>query len=85
MNLYWAHEHYDELARIRGGQGLDARASTPTFLISVHKHALEERALRGGDALNKVRNIARRVMRGTLRSYRNQVSVPQITEPGAGV
>jgi hypothetical protein len=64
INLYWAHQHYDELAHIRERQGLDSHASTPPFLLTVHKRALEERSSRGGEALNKVRSIARRVMRG---------------------
>jgi hypothetical protein len=64
INLYWAHQHYTELARIREEQGLDVRASTPRFLIAIHERELSERAGRGGNSMNKVRQIAQRVMRG---------------------
>ena len=64
INLYWAHQHYAELARIREQQGLDTGASTPPFLISSSKHELQERTARGLNKGNKVRAIARRVMRG---------------------
>lgn len=64
VNLYWAHRHYEELARIRAEQGLDVRANTPPFLIGVSRREFSERAKRGGLAMNKVRTIARRVMRG---------------------
>ncbi len=64
INLYWAHQHYDELARIRERQGLDTRASSPPFLVNIHQRAMGERAARGGDAMSKVRSIARRVMQG---------------------
>ena len=64
VNLYWAHQHYEELARIREQQGLDARASSPSFLITSHQREMRDRARRGGQIENKVRNIARRVMRG---------------------
>jgi hypothetical protein len=64
VNLYWAHQHYDELARLREKQGLATSPSTPSFLIESHRSALGERAGHGGQTENKVRSIARRVMRG---------------------
>jgi hypothetical protein len=64
INLYWAHQHYDELARIRDRHGLDTHTSSPPFLVTVHKRAFQERASRGGETINKVRSIARRVMHG---------------------
>ncbi|HEX9038475.1 MAG TPA: hypothetical protein VF808_15945 [Ktedonobacterales bacterium] len=64
INLYWAHEHYDELANIRTDQGLDEQASAPPFLVNAHSHELAERATRGLNGMSKVREIARRVMRG---------------------
>ncbi len=64
INLYWAHQHYAELAHIRERQGLGIRASTPAFLVKVHEQALHDRASRGGEAMNKVRSIARGIMRG---------------------
>jgi hypothetical protein len=63
INLYWAHQHYKDLAHIREGQGLDGAASTPAFLVLAHKRELSERAKRGLDGMNKVREIARRAMR----------------------
>jgi hypothetical protein len=64
VNLYWAHQHYEELTRIRAEQGLSARPSTPPFLVAVHRRELGDRANRGLMTMNKVRTIARRVMRG---------------------
>jgi hypothetical protein len=63
MNVYWASQHYDDLAGIRQRQGLRATASTPPFLVQAHECAMGERAERGGKAEHKVRQIARRVMR----------------------
>jgi hypothetical protein len=63
MNVYWASQHYDDLARIREQQGLPASPPTPSFLIGVHERALNERADRGGRVEHKVRQIARHAMR----------------------
>jgi hypothetical protein len=62
INLYWAVQHYDELAQIRERQGLPDGAASATFLVDAHKHAMTDRAERGGNAENKVRTVARRVM-----------------------
>jgi hypothetical protein len=64
MNVYWASQHYKDLAGIRHRQGLATGASTPDFLIKAHEHAMSERAARGGRVEHKVRQIARLVMRG---------------------
>jgi hypothetical protein len=64
INLYWAHQHFAELARIREQHGWQTRASTPAFLLTSHQRAMGERARRDGQLENKVRMIARRVMRG---------------------
>jgi hypothetical protein len=64
INLYWASQHYGALEAIREQQGLDAHAPTPPFLVRSSEQAKTERAERGGDADNKVREIARRVMHG---------------------
>jgi hypothetical protein len=64
VNLYWAHQHQTELTRLRERQGLNTPPSSPPFLLNVHKRALDERAAHGGNTENKVRAIARRVMRG---------------------
>jgi hypothetical protein len=64
MNVYWASQHYEDLAGIRRQQGLSAGAATPPFLIAAHEHAMGERAARGGRVEHKVRAIARLVMRG---------------------
>jgi hypothetical protein len=65
MNVYWASQHFEDLAQIRQGQGLPTAASTPSFLIQVHQSAMNERAARGGRAEHKVRQIARRAMSRT--------------------
>lgn len=67
MNVYWASQHYEDLAGIRQRQGLNAPANTPSFLLRAHEHAMSERADRGGKVEHKVRQIARRVMRGEAR------------------
>lgn len=64
INLYWAHQHFDELARLRTQQGLEAEAEIPPFLVRVSERELGDRARRGGSSENKVRQIARRLMRG---------------------
>ena len=63
MNVYWASQHYDELADIRQSQGLPGAAQTPSFLRQAHELAMTERADRGGQVEHKVRQIARQVMR----------------------
>ena len=67
MNVYWASQHYQSLAGIRDQQGLRITADTPAFLVQAHEHAMAERADRGGKAEHKVRQIARRVMRGQMQ------------------
>ena len=64
INLYWASQHLGELTSIRTEQGLQSRPSTPPFLVNVSTREFEIRAGRGLMAMNKVRQIARRVMRG---------------------
>jgi hypothetical protein len=63
INLYWASQHYGELAEIRERQGLAGGASSPPFLVRVHKDAMDDRAGRGGRVEHRVRQIARLVMR----------------------
>jgi hypothetical protein len=63
MNVYWASQHYEDLARLRQDQGLSSSAPTPAFLVQVQKQAMDERADRGGRVEHKVRQIARRAMR----------------------
>jgi len=63
INVYWASQHYADLARIREHQGLSVAAETPSFLVEAHQHAMSERANRGGQVEHKVRQIARRAMR----------------------
>jgi hypothetical protein len=62
MNVYWASQHYEDLAGIRQRQGLLITAETPSFLVQAHASAMEERAGRGGKVEHKVRQIARRAM-----------------------
>lgn len=68
MNVYWASQHYEDLAGIRRGQGLATTAATPPFLVKAHAQAMNERAERGGRVEHKVRQIARLAMRKASRS-----------------
>lgn len=63
INVYWASQHYDDLARIRQRHGLYGAADTPDFLRQAHEDAMNERADHGGRVEHRVRQIARRVMR----------------------
>jgi hypothetical protein len=63
MNVYWASQHYEDLAQIRRQQGLADFGATPPFLLQAHEHAMNERAEHGGRVEHKVRVIARQVMR----------------------
>jgi hypothetical protein len=63
INLYWASQHYAQLAVIRERQGLRTASDTPSFLRHVHANAMAERAERGGKDEHRVRQIARRTMR----------------------
>jgi hypothetical protein len=63
MNLYWASQHYDDLAQIRRQQGLRDAAATPGFLRQAHEHEMSERIERDGRIEHKVRQIARLAMR----------------------
>jgi hypothetical protein len=63
INVYWASQHYADLASLRDRQGLPAAPSTPPFLLVAHDRAMSERADRGGAVEHKVRKIARATMR----------------------
>lgn len=63
MNVYWASQHYEQLAGIRRRQGLPTAAATPSFLLRAQEEATAERAGRGGRDEHRVRQIARRAMR----------------------
>jgi len=45
MNVYWASQHYEDLSRIRDGQGLAISAETPPFLVQAHERAMENRVI----------------------------------------
>jgi hypothetical protein len=62
INVYWASQHYQDLAGIRQRQGVTVATSTPAFLLAAHERAMSERAERGGKTEHKVRQIARRAM-----------------------
>jgi hypothetical protein len=62
MNVYWASQHFHELARMRDELGLPLAVETPPFLRRVHAEAMNERAEHGGREEHKVRQIARRAM-----------------------
>jgi hypothetical protein len=63
INLYWATQHYDDLAQIRGRQGLRLASDTPAFLRQAHEREMNERIDRYGRIEHKVRQIARLAMR----------------------
>lgn len=63
INVYWASQHYDSLARLRRHQNLPPAADTPPFLRVAHENATRERAERDGRVDHRVRQIARRAMR----------------------
>jgi hypothetical protein len=60
--VYWASQHFDELAQIRKQHGDPASPPTPSFLRKVHKSAMDDRSGRGGDIEHRVRQIARMTM-----------------------
>ena len=64
INLYWANQHHRELAQIRERQGLNATTATPAFLIKAHRTVMDDRADKGGSEEQRVRQVARRLMRG---------------------
>lgn len=66
INLYWVTQHYDGLAGIRERHGLPETVRSPSFLVKAHKDAMDDRAVRGGNIENKVRSLARKVMRRSL-------------------
>jgi hypothetical protein len=61
INVYWATQHFDELARIREQRGLAPTGSSPPFLVQAHKEAMDERT--DSAVEHRVRAVARRVMR----------------------
>jgi hypothetical protein len=84
INVYWVSQHFEDLAGIRQRLGLGGRAATPSFLLRAHVSAMDYRADRGGRVEHKVRQIARRVMRGEARGPVG-VAAGTAGEPGAGV
>ncbi|HVM67838.1 MAG TPA: hypothetical protein VMU14_23385 [Acidimicrobiales bacterium] len=60
INVYWATQHYEELAQIRAQRGLDATNSSPSFLVKSHKQAMGERPNAG--VVHRVRAVARKAM-----------------------
>ena len=63
MNVYWATQHYKDLAGIRRQHSLPETAPTPSFLLSAHERAMRERVARDGVVEHKVRVIARQAIR----------------------
>jgi uncharacterized protein (DUF924 family) len=63
INLYWATQHYEDLAHIRASQGLREEAATPAFLRQAHELEMTERIERQGRIEHRVRQIARQAMR----------------------
>lgn len=84
MNVYWASQHYGDLAVLRRRQGLRDTADTPPFLLAAHASAMDDRAGRGGKVEHKVRQIARRVMREQARDQSAAAGVSAESPPGEG-
>ena len=63
MNVYWASQHYEDLASVRRREGLDPQSDTPAFLRRALERAELERSASNGRADDKVRQVARRTMR----------------------
>jgi uncharacterized protein (DUF924 family) len=63
INLYWATQHYEDLAHIRTSQGLGEEVATPAFLRQAHELEMTERIERQGRIEHRVRQIARQAMR----------------------
>jgi hypothetical protein len=84
INVYWASQHYADLAGIRQRQGLRTPADTPPFLVQAHASAMDERSERGGNVNHKVRQIARRAM---SQQGREPAGIPERPRgrPRAGV
>ena len=80
MNVYWASQHYDNLAGIRRDQGLPDDVETPPFLQLVHAVVMDQRATRGGKVEHKVRQIARRVMKETAAGGRASAMADEPSE-----
>lgn len=76
INVYWASQHYQDLSEIRQRQGLGGATDTPAFLLHAHVRAMNERADRGGKEEHKVRQIARRAMRGEGTPRRHPEETP---------
>lgn len=66
INLYWVTQHYEGLSDLRERQGVPVTASSPAFLLKAHKDVMDERAQHGGLVENKVRAVARKVMRRSV-------------------
>ena len=80
MNLYWASQHYADLAHIRDGLGLSTSAVTPSFLRASHSQAMNERPDLGERAETRVRQLARRLMRETV----DRASGQRVASSGQG-
>lgn len=91
INLYWATQHYEALARIRAGQGLRLATDTPPFLREAHAREMGERIERTGRVEHKVRQIARIAMRrhtdradGPVVEQSGAEAIPVTEQGGAG-
>lgn len=61
INLFWAKNHYQDLARLRSDQGLNGSVkSSPTFLIRAHDDAVAERRRRPDEVARKMRTFSRK-------------------------
>lgn len=75
MNVYWASQHYADLANMRLGDRSVIAWATPAFLLEAHRRAMEERDAHGGRVEHKVRQVARRTMQRRQEQHRSQAGV----------
>jgi hypothetical protein len=62
INLYWAKNHYEDLAKVRGDQGLERSTnSSPGFLVQAHDDAVAERGRHPEAVAKKMRTFARKM------------------------
>ena len=62
INLYWAVQHFEALAKLREEHGMPSGATSAGFLIKAHEHAMAERTEQTIPE-SKVRAAARQIIR----------------------
>jgi hypothetical protein len=84
INLYWASQHYEDLAGMREQRGLPGNASSPPFLVKAHRDAMDDRSQRGEPVESRVRALARKVMQRKSAPERSASPDPERGDPAHG-